>query len=52
MFTGAASGSSTRQPEEKPDEQPFGERPDAEETFANVFEEVDIYIPLALLTRH
>jgi hypothetical protein len=41
MFTGAStsSGSNTQQPEEK-QEEPFGERPDADATFANVFEEV------------
>jgi DnaJ-class molecular chaperone len=41
MFTsaGTSSGNNTQQPEEK-QEEPFGERPDADETFANVFEEV------------
>lgn len=48
MFSGAgasagastSAGTSTQQAEEK-EEEPFGERPDPEQTFANVFEEVD-----------
>lgn len=42
IFTGAgtSSGNNTQQPEEEKQEEPFGERPDAEATFANVFEEV------------
>jgi hypothetical protein len=42
MFAGAAAAGNTPQTDNKPEDL-FGERPDAEATFGNVFDEVRLF---------